>query len=65
MLIIFDWIMTFSCQDEIGGNEFCALVQKLIEGMLGVGSRFTKEYAPRGVFHILAGPRDGLAVGLH
>jgi hypothetical protein len=43
VLVVRDWVVRFSGEDEICGNELGALVQQLVEGVLGIGGRLAKE----------------------
>ncbi len=43
MLTAFEEIVGLGCEDEVGGYEFCALMQELEEGVLGVGAGFAEE----------------------
>jgi hypothetical protein len=62
MLVVLDWVMAFSRQDEIGGNQFRALMDELEKGVLSIGTRFSKENWTGRVIHVLAIPSNGLAV---
>ena len=57
--------MRLGGEDEVGGDEFGALVEQLEEGVLGIGGGLTKEDGSGGVLDILTGAGDGFAVGLH
>ena len=66
VLVVRDWVVRFSGEDEICGNELGALVQQLVEGVLGIGGRLAKEDGARGVLDEgVAGARYGFSVGFH
>jgi len=52
-------------RDEVAGNEVCALMKQLIEGMLPVGARFAPVDWTGLVVHGRSGKRDVLAIALH
>jgi hypothetical protein len=41
--VVGDGVVRLSSQDEVGGDELGALVDKLEEGVLGVGARLTEQ----------------------
>ena len=51
--------------DELHRDDVCALVQKLIEGVLAVGAGLTEDDGAGHVVDGLAETVDGFAVGLH
>ena len=65
MLIVLHWVVALSCEDKVGGNQLRALVQELVERMLGVGRRLAEKNRPCGVLDVIAGSSNGFAVGLH
>lgn len=65
VLVLFDGVVALSSQDEISGNELGALVEELVERVLGVGGWLTKQDGTSGVLDVVAAAGDGLAVGLH
>ena len=65
MLVVVDRVVRFSCQDEVCRDEFRALVQELVERVLGVGGGFAEENGAGGVFDEVAVAGDGFSVGFH
>ena len=65
MLVVLDGVVALSSENKVGGNELRALVEQLVERVLGVRGRFTKQDWSRGVFDVFSATGDGLAVGLH
>jgi len=65
VLVVVNWVVGFSGENEVGGNEFGALVQELVEGVLGVGGGFTKENGSGGVFYGFVVAGHAFAVGFH
>lgn len=66
MFVVIDWVVGFGCEDEIRGDEFCALVKELVEGMLGVGGGFAEEDRAGGVFdEVVCGAGYRFSVGFH
>ena len=51
--------------DELHGNDVCALVEQLIEGVLAVRAGLAEDDRACGIVHGLAETVDGLAVGFH
>lgn len=65
VLVAVDRVVRLDSEDEVGGDELGALVEKLEEGVLGVGTRLTEEDGAGGVLDVVAAAGDSLAVGLH
>jgi hypothetical protein len=65
VLVAIDGVVGLDGQDEVGGDELGALVEKLEEGVLGVGTGLTEEDGAGGVLHIVSTAGDSLAVGFH
>lgn len=65
VLVVVNWVVALGSQDEVGGNELCALVEKLVEGVLCVGGRLTKQNGASRVLDVVAAASNGLSVGLH
>ena len=57
--------MTLRRKDKIGWDEFGALVQQLVEGVLSVGRRLTKQDSACGDVDKVSTSSYGLAVGFH
>jgi len=58
-------IMAYGRGQEISGDHFCSLVEKLEEGMLAVGPGLPPDDGARLVGDLLAVSIDGLAAALH
>lgn len=54
MLVVFNRVVGFSGEDEVGGDQFGALVQELEEGVLAVGARLAEEDGAGRVFDVVA-----------
>ena len=65
VLVSFHWVMRLGGHDEVGRDEFGALVKKLEEGVLSVGCRLAEEDGSSGVLDIVARASHSLAVRLH
>ncbi len=66
VLVIGDRVVGFSGEDEVCGNKLGALVQQLVEGVLGVGCGLAEEDGTGGVFdECVAGSGNGLPVRFH
>jgi hypothetical protein len=66
VLVVVDRVVGFGGEDEISGDELGALVEELVEGVLGVGGGFTEEDGASGVLdEVVCGAGDCLAVGFH
>jgi hypothetical protein len=65
VLVVLNRIVALGSQDEVGGNELGALVEELIEGVLGVGGWLTEQDGAGCVLDVVAAAGDGLAVRLH
>lgn len=65
MLVVLNRVVALSSQDEIGGNELGALVEQLVERVLGIGCRLAEQDWSGGVLDVVAATGDGLAVRLH
>jgi hypothetical protein len=66
VLVVRDWVVRFSGKNEVCGDELGALVQQLVEGVLGVGGRLAKEDGASSVLDEgVAGAGNGLPVGFH
>ena len=65
MLIVLNRVMAFSSQNKIGRDKLGALVEKLVEGMLGVRGWFTEQDWSSSVLHILSTTSNGLSVRFH
>ena len=64
--VVIDRVVGLGGEDEISWDEFGALVQQLVEGVLRVGGWLAEEDGARGVFYEgVSGARDGFAVGFH
>ncbi len=63
--MVADGIMALGCSQEITRNKLSALVNKLIERMLPVGSWLPPKYWPGLIAYRLPRPSDALAVALH
>jgi hypothetical protein len=63
--ISLDRVVALCGEDKIGRDELGSLVDKLEEGVLGIGAWFAKEDGSRRVVHILAVTSDGLSIGFH
>lgn len=50
MLVVIDGVVRFYGKDEIGRDDLCALVKKLIKGVLSVCGWFTEKNWTGGVF---------------
>lgn len=58
-------VVRLDSKKEVGRNEFCALVKKLEETVLGVGGGFTEQDRAGGVLDVVTRAGDGLSVALH
>jgi hypothetical protein len=65
VLVVLDWVVAVGREDEVGGNELCALVEQLEERVLCVGCWFSEKDWTCGVVDVFSITSDGLAVGLH
>ena len=66
MLVIGDRVVRFGGEDEVRGDELGALVQQLVEGVLGVGGGLAEQDGARGVLNEgVTGAGDGFTVGFH
>lgn len=66
MLVGINGVVGVGSEDKVCGDELGALVQKLVEGVLGVGGRFAKEDGAGGVFdEVVCAAGNGFAVGFH
>ena len=65
VLAAFDWVVRFHREDEVCGDELGALVEELVERVLGVGGGFAEDDGPSGVFDVVAGTGHGFSVGFH
>ncbi len=66
MLVVGDRVVGFGGEDEVCGDELSALVQQLVEGVLGVGGRLAEEDGAGGVLdECVASAGNGLSVGFH
>jgi hypothetical protein len=65
VLVAVDRVVRLDSEDEVGWDELGALVEKLEEGVLGVGTGLTEEDGAGGVLDVVAAAGDSLAVGLH
>lgn len=65
VLVIVDRVVALGSHDEISGDELGALVEQLVEGVLGIGSRLTEQNRASGVLDVVATACDGLSVRLH
>jgi len=66
VLVVVDGVVGLGGKDEVRGDEFGALVEELVEGVLGVSGGFAEEDGARGVFDEGVGAAgDGFAVGFH
>jgi hypothetical protein len=63
--VVFGWVVGFGSEDEISWDELGALVQELVEGVLGVGCWLAEEDWASSVVDHLALTVDGLTVRLH
>lgn len=62
MKVILDWVVAVDSKDEICRNNLGALMEKLEEGVLSIGGRFTKKNWSSSVVYVLSGTSDGLSV---
>ena len=60
-----DGVVGTDGEEEVGGDELGALVQELVEGVLGVGGGLAEEDGARGVGEHFVVAGDGLAVAFH
>jgi hypothetical protein len=65
VLVVINGVVALSSHDEVGGNELGALVKKLVERVLGVGSRLAEKDGSGSIFDVVATAGNGLSVGLH
>ena len=65
VLVVLDGVVRLGGQDEVGRNELGALVQELVERVLGVGGGLAEKDGTSGVLYVVAATSDGLSVGLH
>jgi hypothetical protein len=66
VLVVVNWVVGFGGDDEISGDELGALVEELVEGVLGVGGGFAEEDWASGVLdEVVCCAGDCLAVGFH
>jgi hypothetical protein len=65
VFVVVDWVVAFCSKDEVGWDEFGALVQELVEGVLGVGGWLAEENWTCGVSHHLVVTGNRLAIGFH
>jgi hypothetical protein len=65
VLVVIDWVVALGSNDEVGWDQLGALVQQLIEGVLGISSGLAEEDWAGGVFNHVTIAGDSLAVGLH
>ena len=66
MLVVGHWVVGVCCEDKVCWDDLCALVKKLVERVLSVGSWFPKEDWTSGVLdEVVGGARDRLSIGLH
>jgi hypothetical protein len=65
MFVVINWIVALCGNNKISWDELSALVQELIEGVLGVGGWLAEENRTGGVFNHVVVPRNRLAIGLH
>jgi hypothetical protein len=66
VLVVGDRVVGFGGEDEVCGDELGALVQQLVEGVLGVGGGLAEEDGAGGVLDEgVAGAGNGLSVGFH
>lgn len=65
MLVVVNWVVALSSHEEIGGDELSSLVKQLVEGVLGVGGRFTEQDRASGVLDIISAASDCLSIRLH
>ena len=62
VLVVLNGIVALSGEDEVGGDEFRALMEKLVEGVLGVGRRLSEDDWARSILDVVATSCDGLAI---
>jgi len=62
VLVVLDWVVALGSKDEVSGDEFRALVQQLVERMLGVRCGLAEQDRPSGVLDVVPRPCDGLSV---
>lgn len=66
VLVVVDGVVGLGGQDEVCGDELGALVEQLVERVLGVGGGFAEEDWSCSVFDELVGAaRDSFPVGFH
>ena len=65
VLVVLDGVVALSSQDEVGGDELGALVEQLVERVLGVGRGLTEQDGSSGVLDVITAAGDSLAIGLH
>src|SRR5690606_39318984 len=64
-VMITDRVMAYDRRNEIARNQFGALMQELIKGMLTVGARLAPDNRTGLIGNRVAGTIDGFAVTLH
>lgn len=65
VLVVIDWVMALGGNDEVSRDKFGALVQELVEGVLGISGRLAEEDGAGSVFNHVIVAGHGLAIGFH
>ena len=63
--VVLAGVVALCRQDEVGRDQLGALVEQLVEGVLGVGGGLAEEDGAGGVLDVVAAAGDGLSVRLH
>lgn len=65
MLVVVDGVVALRGKDEISRDQLRALMQQLVERVLSVCRRLTKQNSARADIDKVSAPSYCLAVGLH
>ena len=65
MLVVLNRVMGFGGKDEVGRDQLRALVQQLVERVLGIGGWLSEENGTCRILDVLTRPCDGFTVRLH
>ena len=65
LVMIADRVVGLDGHEEIARDEFRALVNELIEGVLAVGARFSPDDLPSGVIDAISFAIDAFSVAFH
>ena len=62
VLVVLNGVVALGSQDEVGGDELGALVEQLVERVLGICGRLAKENGASRVLDVVAAAGDSLSV---